>query len=57
MRVAQAVVVVSMVLMVAMSGSVAFALGWYMRGDAIYSKMFASSAEIVGSLPMVGGKR
>lgn len=52
-----AVIAGSMAMAIMATGSLAFALGWYMRGDAIYGKMFTSSAEIVGSLPVMGGKR
>lgn len=30
--------------------SLSFALGWYMRGDMIYSAMFNQSANIMGDM-------
>ncbi len=37
-------------LLIIITASLSFALGWFMRGDMIYSKMFDQSAMVMGEM-------
>ncbi len=39
-----------MLIIIAIIGTTSFALGWFMRGDMIYSNMFNQSAMVMGAM-------